>query len=93
MDKERETLLFGHRDEKLNKALDTFGKTKNDVDQDMQIIKEWLETQKHFPENPRKYFTKIENNLPVLKWNLISPLEYFSRLYKDAPKISSTVVS
>lgn len=51
---DKEYLLFGDRNDKLNNALKIFEKTKGDLDQDLEIVKEWLKTQHHFPEIPRE---------------------------------------
>lgn len=45
-------LFFGSRDEKLNNALQIFGKSNQDLDQDIDILKNWLASQPHLPEIP-----------------------------------------
>lgn len=47
-------LLFGDRSERLNFALKLFDKTREDLEQDVQIMKQWVKTQPHLSEMPRK---------------------------------------
>lgn len=55
MAEEREKVLFGNKDDRVAHALESFAKTKKDLNQHISIVKSWLVTQKHFPETPRKY--------------------------------------
>lgn len=48
-------LLFGNRSERLDFALKLFEKTREDLEQDLQIMKQWIKTQPHLSEMPRKY--------------------------------------
>lgn len=50
-------LLFGNTSERLDFALKLFEKTLDDLEQDLQIMKQWVKTtQPHLVEIPRKVF-------------------------------------
>lgn len=57
MNRNIDFVLFGDRNDNLAKALELFGKTRTDLDEYIRIVKEWLTTQKHFPETTSKFFT------------------------------------
>lgn len=48
-------LLYGNRSERLNQILKNFGKTTDDLENDLQIIKKWVKTQIHLPEFLSKF--------------------------------------
>lgn len=52
MTEDTESLLFGNRTERLARALNTFGKTSDDLEQDIEILIEWIKSQPHLPEVP-----------------------------------------
>lgn len=51
---DNDDLLFGNKSARLNSALTLFEKTHRDLEQDLQIIKDWIKTQPHLPETPSK---------------------------------------
>lgn len=54
MAEETESLLFGDRTERLHKAAKLYEKTTSDLDQDVNILIEWMKAQPHLPEIPGK---------------------------------------
>lgn len=55
MPEDIESVLFGDRNERLNKALKIYGKTRKDLEQDLLILNEWLKSQRHLPDICCKY--------------------------------------
>lgn len=53
------TLLHTNREEVRKAVLEKLGKTEQDVQEDMQLIKNWLQYQKHLPEIPCKYIALL----------------------------------
>ena len=49
-------MLFENIDAVREKAATLFEKTPSSINQDTQIIKQWLETQPHFPELMGEYY-------------------------------------
>lgn len=49
---ENDEFLFGNRTERLQNGLKLFDRTNKDLEQDLEIIKEWVNTQQHLPEIP-----------------------------------------
>lgn len=52
-----EVLLFGEKTDRLNKALKLYSKIEIDLEQDINILKEWMKSQAYLPEIPSKYIS------------------------------------
>lgn len=44
--------LFQYSEDVITALLKIFGKTMEDIEKDVDTIKEWIKTQPHFPEIP-----------------------------------------
>lgn len=55
------TSLFGNREDRLKTGLKLFGKSQEDLDQDLEILKEWLKVQEHLPPVTCKILYKVLN--------------------------------
>lgn len=42
--------LFGDREERIEKRLKIIGKTRDELNQNLKIMKDWLKTQAHLPQ-------------------------------------------
>lgn len=62
-----EELFFGNRTAKLDRALKAFGKTVADLEQDVNVLKEWLKLQRHLPEITSK--------------NMFKYIQYYAQYY------------
>lgn len=71
-----ENLITEDRDKLLREVLESHNKTEEELRKDVEIIKKWLNTQKHLPEIPGEF----ENiDLP----ELINPIFIYKTFHKD----------
>lgn len=47
--------MYGNITERLKYALNLFGKTSDELEQNLQILKAWIKTQEYLPETPGTY--------------------------------------
>lgn len=51
---ELKRLITEDRDMLLKETLQVHNKTKEELDKDVEILKNWIDTQQHLPETPSK---------------------------------------
>lgn len=67
-------LLFANKTQKLKNVLTIFEKTSEELEQDLRIMKKWLENQPHLPEIP-------SNSVFVLNMRLSQILVHLNFFY------------
>lgn len=73
-----DAVLFGDKSDRLKMALKLYDKSISDLDQDINILKEWIKSQPHLPEIPGKFM--IEKDL---LFNTHFPLSTPRSSYQD----------
>lgn len=66
MDIQEDEFYFGDRNDRIKKSLKKYGKTLNDLEQDVKILREWVQSQHHLPEIPSKFFNIFHTNFSVI---------------------------